>query len=354
MTKNYFAEMMAELGFHTVDKLAVGLAGSWPCSVEMEGEAFLLRLLCSAPPAEAAKTLRDKNIPHVRWSAYKKEKGQGLLAGVLTPPSDFYAKGCLHGALAEASRALDGAGLQPPATCALCEGESCGQWAFVEGAVRAVHPGCLQSRLPLPEEDSLTPGKAGGHYLTGVLGALLGGAIAALPNWAQALSKGTVHPVLYVFIPLLAALVYRLCRGKARLGAAGGIVLGASLAVSFVLELIWFWLVSTTAAGYNISIAQTTAMYFEGHTIGLTLREMGFSLLFLMLGFFVSTVLLRRYVKTHTRGGELVRGGRFVRQTAFSVKEGVVRPAAAPAGEKTGAEEMNEAAYSEVSNGEAD
>ncbi len=333
MTKLYFEEMMTELGFRTVDDLALGLAEGWPCSVQMEDGGFTLRILASGVPVAAAKTLKDKNLPHTRWTAYKKEAGEeelGSLVGRMNPPSDFYAKGCLHGALVQAPKALNAEGLHPPTACFLCGGQNCDRWVYADGVVRAVHQQCLDTRLNLPEKDSTIPAKVGGHYLTGILGAILGAGIAALPNWAQALSKGAIHPVLYVFIPVLAALVYRLFRGKARLLASGLTVLGASLGVSFVLELIWYWLVTVTASGANRPIAETTAMYFESHTIGLTLREMGFSLLFLMLGFFAAAVLLRRYVRAHSGKEQRVLGADTVRKTAFLLKEGAVQLASPP------------------------
>ncbi len=329
MTIHYFTEMMAELGFHTADCIAVGRQKDWPCSIEFEKDAgnnrFVLRVAAGEKLRPVVKSLKGERIPHLRWLCEAGEGGETLVC-VLTPPSDFYAKGNIHGALNAAVTALEGAQHTPPVQCPLCGSTGCDAFAYVEEATRPVHSGCLTTRLNLPEADVKTPLKIRGSYVTGILGALLGAAVGALPNWAQALSSGTISAILYAFIPFVSALLYRLFRGKARQLASGVIVLLSSLGVAFLLELVWFWLLATTQAGYNKSITATTAQYFAGHTIGLTLREMFYCLLFLLLGFLVAAVLLRRYAASGTTGGRLIRGAAFVRKTAFTQWEGKLGP----------------------------
>ncbi|MDL2252521.1 hypothetical protein LJC49_00405 [Ruminococcaceae bacterium OttesenSCG-928-I18] len=358
MTKNYFEEMMAELDFHVADNIALGYQQGFPLSVEFNKNAetteFFLRVVVDRDAKPARKRLKEQEQGSVKWFSEKDEEGEGgVLVGVLAPPSDFYAKGAVHGAAVAAAETLKELDYAPPSRCPLCDGEGCDRYAYLAEGCRATHKLCLQTRLDLPEKDTKTPLKARGFYLTGILGALLGASIAALPNWSQALSKGTINSVIYAFIPFLSALLYRLFRGKANRIAGGVIVMVSSLIVAFLLELVWYWLVTTNMAGYNMSIATTTALYFESHSLAQTVKEMMFSLLFLILGFFPAFILLRRYAASGTTGGRLERGALFVRQSAFSVKKGKVsaeiqREAESEAGEDSPAREDPAGAGAEV------
>ncbi len=320
MTKRYFEEMMNDLGFHTVDTVAVGFYKTWPCSVEWTDGQISLRVPMLQAGKPCVKELKAKKLQYIQWyieQDVEQTKAAVLIADV-TPPSDFYSKSTLLTAMQEAVKCLEKAGQIPTKTCLLCGGENCDGGAYVKEECRPVHYRCLVDEiLKLQKTDTHIPAKVKGMVWSGFLGALLGAAIAALPNWAQALSDGTVNQILYMFLPFMASLLYRLFRGKAHLLVAGITVIVASMLVAFGLELIWFWVVATAQAGYNITLMETTTVYFELYSARTIFLDMAPSLLFLMLGFFPSSILLRRYVYANTVTEKLERGGMFVKKSAF-------------------------------------
>ncbi len=323
MTKRYFEEVMEELGYHVVDTVAASIAKEWPFSVQNTDAGLELRIVTCKEAKQCVKELKSKGHAHIAWRTEKDElQSTGyVLVASMSPPSNFYVKSTLHTALMDSIAVLTEHNYLPPKVCPLCEQASCDCWAHVEDECRPVHLRCLKDRLDLPQDDKKIVKKTYGTYWSGVLGALIGAAVAALPNWAQALSDGSVNQVLYLFLPFMAALLYRLFRGKANLVVAGITVLAASLLVAFGLELIWFWVTATNEAGYNISLAETTALYFEIYSWRLTFQNMAFSLLFLILGFFASSILLRRYVNARMVSEQVIRGSKFVNKSAFSIQD---------------------------------
>lgn len=325
MTKIYFGEMMEEFGATALDGTAYGARAGYPYSAVLAKETGAPELTFRFVVEESAKAvwegLKKDPGPHTRWFHEPDGlSGGGVLGAVLRPPSDFYAKAEVHGLLARATAALGAGGLAPPERCPLCENAGGDVYALLGEGYRKAHKSCLDTRLSLPEEDTVRPIKVRGFYITGILGALAGAIIGAAPNFALALSEGRINAPLYAFIPLLAALVYRLCRGKASRTYSNIVVLAVSLGAAFLLELVWFWLVNATPLNYNLSFWYTSALYFETHTFLQTLREMLISLVCLFIGFIPAGFVLRGYARSGTTGGETVRGGKYTRQSVTPVR----------------------------------
>ncbi|MGD9560070.1 MAG: hypothetical protein AB7V55_05630, partial [Oscillospiraceae bacterium] len=322
LTPLYFEELMAGFGCHSIGRTAFGVAGALPYSAELVGKAegkqqFVFRFVLDGAAKPALAFLKEREAPHLRWQSEADAAGDGsVLVATFTPPSDFYAKAGIHGLLAQAQDAAAAGGLHTPEACPLCGQARCDRYACLDGAYRKTHAACLSARLRLPENDYTLPQKVKGNVFTGILGALLGAFIGALPNWAIALSRGQIHWALYVFIPILSAMVYRLLRGKASRAIAGVSVLLASLVAAFALEQVWYWLVLSHNLGHNIGFSVSIASYFSTHNITTVVREMLFCLIALLVGYFVSIVLLRRYAAGGTQPPRVVRGAGFVRESA--------------------------------------
>lgn len=331
MTKSYFQEFAAEQGWQVQEDMAFGTAGGYPFSLRFDGEGgteFTLRFAVNGPVRPAVKALGEKPIAQINW--YGGGKNDDVLIGVSDMPSDFYAKATLHTMMDKGPKALREAGLKPGETCPLCGLPGPDRTAWMQDGARPVHAACLEARLELPEEDSVTPIKIRGHWLTGILGALLGGYIGALPNWATALSKGAVSAVLYAFIPIVGALMYRLLRGKAKLVPSGIILLLSSLFVAFSMEPVWYWVVITDRLGFGVTLVETTNLLMASQSLGNMLSGMVTSLIFTVAGFFPAVVLLRAYAQNGLTGGKPVRGARFVRQSARPWPDADAPPVPAP------------------------
>ncbi len=327
MTVNYFEELMNDFGGHAHKGAVFGLAAGFPYTAKLtsdgEEQAIVVTFAAEGDVKAAAALLNGRNLSNLAFSVEPDPLtgGQILLARAALP-TDFYAKAEVHSVFAAVPTALEEAGVAPYGTCAVCrQAPMPDAYAFVNGACRPVHRACLQTRLDLPEDDTVTPVKVRGNYVTGIVGALLGAFIAAAPNLSTAISEGRITSALYAFIPILSALLYRLFRGKANRNYAGLVVLVSSALAVFGLELFWFWLVQSATAGHYVGLAASAREYFAVYTFGGALREMLWPILFTVVGFFPAAILLRRYAATGATGGDSIRGARYVRESAFSEKD---------------------------------
>lgn len=315
MTKVYFEEWMQQSGRQAVDNVAFGVLDGIGYSVELEGfknpSVFRIRFVLAESAVSLLAELREHPVEHIKWRA-----AGTVLEGMAAPPDDFYAKATLHSALSAVQKAASEVGALPPGECPLCGKGGCNVYAWLQEGYRPAHGACLQTRLHLPEADSKTPQRARGNVATGVLGALVGALVGALPVWTWVMSRGTVNAIFYAFITVFSALLYRLFRGSARRNLAGGIVAGVSLLTALALEQLWFWMSLPGILGYVPSIVESFRLYWEGHTLASSVREMFFCLLFLIAGFFPASILLRWYVGVPKVQRGVIRGAAFVRASA--------------------------------------
>lgn len=323
LKKDGFQKLMTGFDCLVLDDTAFGAQEGYPYSVQLaqsgETSDFFFRFVVDGDVRPVAKALKAERMPHIKWYAEKDAAVGGVLVAWAKPPSDFYNKGDISNVLQAVVPALSGAGLSRHQKCPLCGNGNCDVYAWLDEGYRATHSSCLQSRLDLPPEDEVTPVTTRGNYFTGILGAFIGAFIGMLPNFAQAFSKLSISAPLYAFIPILSTLVYRLFRGKASRVFSSVVVLLASLAATFALELVWFWLSKAETSGYTVSFAETTALYFSAHTIFISLQEMWICLAFLAVGFVPSGIILRRNAKSGTIGGENIRGSKYVQESATPV-----------------------------------
>ncbi len=315
MTNLYFEELMAEFGCKSIRETAFGAAEGFPYSAELlaagEKPRMAVRFLLDAPAAPALPILKQNPIPYIQWKAE-----DNVLLGNIKVPSDFYAKVAIRMLLSAGTRALPQAGLAPPHTCPLCGQPHCDTYAYLNSEYRETHARCLADKLDLPDKDYTPPVVIRGNYVTGIIGALLGAILGAIPIWALALSRGRVYSAFYAFIPILSTLMFRLFRGKARRNYAGLAVFVPSVAMAFVLEQIWYWIVQADASPYPISLWQTMAQYIRYNSFGSAVYPMLFPLAFLIAGFFPAAVVLRQYAAHGQEKQRTVRGAPYVRDSA--------------------------------------
>lgn len=302
--------------FHckTVKNIAMGAVGDFPYSAELYLGEDPTRIKLRFPMQEGLSSVLGyfKSNPVEYTTVYSEYTGDGkpVFACEVHPPTDFYVKSTLYSLLKEAEKAF--ADATPLLVCPLCGGGNCDSRAFLEEDNRLTHSACVKNRLSVQAADRQQPPSVTGSYLRGAAGALLGALLGALPSWAQAMSQGRVTTILYLFIPFMSALLYRLLRGKASRNAAAVSVLFSSVLVAFIMELFLYWLVLSYQAGYNISIWESSSYFFASFSFASAVRNMFSSLLFVLIGFFVSAILLRRYAAAGTRPGKTIRGSLFI------------------------------------------
>lgn len=315
---------MQGFGANVEARNAYGVYGGLPYSAEALPDApspkivfFFILHGAGRIRASVLKTHRHK---YIRWFQNPLDN-ECLLTVFITVPSEFYLKSTISDVFRLTGQIAAEAGLTAPNTCPLCNMQNCDTYALLNGSFRLTHATCLNTRLTLPENDVTTKATVKGRVITGILGSLLGAFIGALPIWALALSRGRLYWALYVFIPILSGLCYRLCRGKANANIAGISVLFSSLLSAFALEQVWYWMLLMVKFPGNWSFLVSIPRYFITHTLGSTISEMILNLLALLVGFIATTVFLRRYAAEGNVPPRTIRGTAYIRKTAMPVKQ---------------------------------
>lgn len=124
-------------------------------------------------------------------------------------------------------------GLRAPEACPLCKQGGCDATAMLGGVYVPTHRACVEahgSSAQARAEKELQ-----GNYFTGFLGAVLGGAVGALPAILCLNFTNYYVAYLYALIPLAAYFGYRLFKGKMDSGAMVCSIL-ASLVNLFTVE----------------------------------------------------------------------------------------------------------------------
>ncbi len=334
MTSNYFEELMGEFGCSAHSGTAIGQTGKYPYSAILEKSGknshIIVSFLVDGSARKVASELSKKKGNHTKWSTTTTQQGQGVLIAHLRPPSDFYAKSDMLGLFLAARTSLSTAGLNAPETCPLCGKKECDVYAFLDDVARATHTDCLLNKLELPEADTTLPTYVKGNVFFGILGAVLGAILGALPSWVQALNNLSINWIMYAFIPILSAMLYRLFRGRANLLLAGLSVLASSFLVAFALEQVWYWLY-LTQSGESLMFEHTFWHYIDSHNILISIGEMWQGLLAIVAGFFPGAVILRRYCDAGTIKPHPIRGAYFVRASAVAIGAAMPKRAQAPA-----------------------
>lgn len=132
----------------------------------------------------------------------------------------------------------------PKDNCYYCRKTECDSAAHARGTYRAVHRACYEASIEKSVKKS--QGRGGAAPL---LGAAVGALIVLLMCVAVMLVAHTSYPFIYIFITYLAWMGYTFMRGACG-KKAGFIVVGISLCVTLLSELIVGLMDSTGLAGY--------------------------------------------------------------------------------------------------------
>lgn len=136
-------------------------------------------------------------------------------------------------AMDAATAVMKEAGLCPPEICPICKQGNCEATAMIGGAYVSVHRTCVE------EHGNSARARADkalkGNYATGLIGAVLGGAVGAIPAIVCLNFMDYYVAVLYALIPLAAYHGYRIFKGKMDGGALACSIL-SSLVNLFTVE----------------------------------------------------------------------------------------------------------------------
>lgn len=173
-----------------------------------------------------------------------------------------------------------------PDRCPYCKKGSCDALALQGRAYTPVHKACCEEQAYSAVTHAEVNAKQG-SYVTGVIGALLGGVAAVIPSILTIWFLERIFSVLFFLIPLGAYHGYRLLRGRMN-RAVGVVTIVISLIMPFILEQAIFYLAVATEFGILPSILDTVAFYFVCNTLSDAVLSMLMPYIFLFLGLWVT------------------------------------------------------------------
>lgn len=165
-------------------------------------------------------------------------------------------------------------------------------WKLINGVACNVHQSCAERINADAENEALAAKEEGkGSYFSGLIGALLGGIIGAIP-WAIVLFLGYMASVVGILIGWLAERGYRLLKGKNGKGKI--VILAVAAIVGVVLGTFavdWFTLSQMISSGELAGFAQGDVPYIiitlfaeDPEYVRITLSNIGLGILFAFLG----------------------------------------------------------------------
>ena len=176
------------------------------------------------------------------------------------------------------------AGAVVPDQCPLCRKPGCDGVALV-GRYVPVHQACCRehsvSTVTRAEVNART-----GSYVTGLIGALAGGFVGAIPTILGIYFLEMIWSLLFALIPLGAYYGYKLCRGRMNRFALAAVLISCLFQL-FAMEQALFYIVLHDLTGLFPSMFATIGLYFDLMTPGDMFADMWQSVLFMALGVWI-------------------------------------------------------------------
>lgn len=177
-----------------------------------------------------------------------------------------------------------------PTVCPVCKQGGCDTYAYYKSTYVPTHAACLQqdaaNKVAKAQHNELN-----GNYLTGIIGALIGGLIGMLPNVLSIVYGEVIYSLLCALVPLCAYYGYKLFKGKMN-RAAMAVTICVSVVIAPVMDYV-----STMLYGYKeykmiLPVSQYIAILQDDFSI--LFESVGQNLLFIGLGVVCVYGLIKR------------------------------------------------------------
>lgn len=202
-------------------------------------------------------------------------------------------------------------GIHAPTRCPVCGDVNCDVQAAYSGGYRPVHSRCLDRVLESAKAQKAV-NDSSGSYLTGIVGALLGGLIATIPTLLTIWFAERIYALLYALIPLGAYYGYKKFNGKLN---------KVSVAVTIVVSLLQIYIMEYALLIISLMVELESSFSDSMYLLGLYVGEMGFfqlladltesagiiSFVFIALGIWIAWSQITRTSASPIRDMEAVR-----------------------------------------------
>ena len=280
-----FSSVMQQKGLRVVGQAAYGLVGNYPVSAQLNNgkSGNMVQISFALRPDQAKE--HSKALQKTCREGMKKVGGAmaGSEALVISLPAKKADLDSRYDTMTQVVLpAMQEYGILPPDTCPVCHQTGCDCYAAVSGHYRAVHRSCLNQVRDKVGAD-IERNEKQGNYALGIVGALLGGIIAAVPTILTIWFLERIYSLLYALIPLGAYFGYQKLGGKMnRVSVVVTCVL--SILIGVLIDPV---VIAISLAQEGIPLSLMPMLFKDDEFMRLMAPEMVKSLLFVALGIFI-------------------------------------------------------------------
>lgn len=312
MTIQDFTAIAASYGMLTVDSLAFGELRGYPFTIAAK-DPQIRNLTVSF---KLAQKLTNQTLKHLR----NQLQGIGRVfrfssdpyqVGITCAGQDQEVWNRLFTAMNLAVQEFQAAGLTIPQSCPICKKSGCDSLAYVGNGYVPVHKHCCEQKS-FGTMEKAEVNEHSGHYWSGILGAILGGTIAAIPTICTIYFMEMLYAILYALIPLGAYYGYRLCRGRMNKAVLPVVIGVAVLELFFVQQVTWY-LALHDAYGIWPSVYESIVCFTVLVSPGDMIADLLKPALFTALGILISYNQIHRTNQTDVKVADLTLRSLFVK-----------------------------------------
>ncbi len=281
MNSSEWGQFLTTRGFQMHDLLGCGVIDRYPLSVQLVGKpALISSIIVKIHLAQSLKKNYRKEIKNLmKHKGAVSYVGRTLQMVVRTSHMQYPYE--FSQTVISLVNYLTTNNIQESLQCPICGQFDPDGLAYYNGVYQKVHLSCIENLLDKREAD-VAQNEKNGNFLTGLIGALLGGLVGILPSVITVMAANHIYAILFVLIPLCIYYGYRLFRGKMNNAA---IVLTIVLSVVFLFLMEYLVLVLTIHQDYGMWLfADCFKVFFDPEFFGEMIKTMGMSALFLVIG----------------------------------------------------------------------
>lgn len=191
-------------------------------------------------------------------------------------------------ATTEVVRLLKESGIRPQTSCPVCNGKNCDSFALMGQSYQPVHARCVNKYQDTVKEMA-EKNELSGNYITGFIGAVLGGIIGTIPSTLTIWFAERIYAVLFALIPLCAYYGYKLLRGKMNKVCIAITFVVSIAAVYFIeISLMVLYLVNTYQYSLSDSISDTILVLQQPGSFEAITKDSISSFVFVIIGIFIT------------------------------------------------------------------
>lgn len=282
MTLQDFEIFVNQKGLSRIGQIAYGIEGEYPVLIQyLTSTQWRVTITANISQPVVLRSQLVVQLPNRTASK------------ILCKPDSVAFTLCFHGenplelyqyALSIILQTFPASGVVPLTFCPFCGQDHCDSLCVVQDRYAPVHEACANSTYPpavLPD-DSRIP--SSGNLITGIIGAILGLLVGALPQIALNAAIGYSLGALYILPALLAFGGYKLLHGS---DAPAGRVLCTAFSVVFAPCLTLLCAIASIMSGgfsMDAAISLLPIAFNTGEFVGAITLEFFYSLLFSIVG----------------------------------------------------------------------